>query len=188
MTCLSPEQHLGSGEQRPSPPISLALASSGIDKIFGYNQSRHLKMSDESVEPAAHLRLSETACCPQFASDEAAVLLEGFKHHSLHAVGFKLPQPAAAPIAEVGPQRLADKARLAVEKLAVGTAALPNHIAFPLPQIPFPAAIGQLGVLAILVDLFLSRPPRNAHAQQRQKADAVDKLNKLRTAVQIMQF
>lgn len=92
---------------------------------------------------------------------------------------------AAAVVAEVGPPLSADEPRLAGEEFAIHAAAIGDNASFPFPELPFPAAVGQLGVAAIVVDYGLGSKAIDAAVEQRQEANLLDVVGQLRGGVNV---
>ena len=68
----------------------------------------------------------------------------------------------ATVVTEVGPPLATDEASLASEEFAIYDAALCDDGAFPLPQRPVPAAIGQHHISAVVAHHLLGRIAANA--------------------------
>ena len=125
----------------------------------------------------------KSACSAQFACDKAPFAFQRGENGLLYATLLGIRVKAAAIIAEVRPPLTAYERGFTLEELAIGATALTQHRAFPFPQRPFPSSVRQACVLTFFVHRIFCRPAVNAHAEQRQKTNIVDIVDKFRTGV-----
>lgn len=116
----------------------------GIDKVLGDNVGAHLKATYIGIELRTHILACEIAGGTQFTGYHTAMLTQGGEDDILDGAFLWNGVLAAPPVVEVGPPLATDKACLACKELAIETSTFTYNGAFPLPQRPFPCAIGEL--------------------------------------------
>lgn len=145
-----------------------------IYEVLCHDIATHLQTSYIGIKLATHLGVRESTCLAKVTGNHAAIELQGLQDGFLDAVWLRVRILAAAIVAEVWPPLLTDEHSLLANKLAVGTACLPDDISLPIPQRPLKSTLRQLDILTILIHHLFCRPSSNAEGEKRQKANLID--------------
>ena len=135
------------------------------------------------IELRTHVLTREVAGGSQFTCNHTSMFTERRKDDILDGSFLRGSIFAPPPVAEVGPPLTANKACLASEELTVDTASLAHHSTLPLPQRPFPRAIGKPRETALISHKRFGIIAIDATIQQRQKSHHVHTLHQLRTGM-----
>ena len=182
-TSLATQQAFRCGEQRPTETILAAVLIDWVDEILGHDACGHLQPTHIAIELRTHVLTREVAGGSQFTCNHTTMLTKRRKDDILDGSFLRGSIFAPPPIAEVGPPLTANKACLASEELAVDAASLAHHSSLPLPQRPFPRAIGKPSETALISHKRFGIIAIDATIQQRQKSHHVHTLHQLRTGM-----